>query len=270
MDYGLENRIAVVTGAGGAICGEIAAALAAEGVRVAIWDISLEAADRRAEEIRAGGGDVIAVECDAADRSSVVAATEAVVNEYGTIDILVNGAGGSRKESTTSREREFADIDTESITRAISLNYMSAVIPSQAVGRIFAEKRSGVILNISSVAGVSPLTRAVAYSNAKAAVNSFTQWLAVHMAQNYAPNIRVNAVAPGFVLTEQNRFLLVDERTGKMTERGRRILANVPMQRYGCAEEIAGAALWLVSDKSSFVTGVIIPVDGGFTAFSGV
>ena len=152
----------------------------------------------------------------------------------------------------------------------LALNYQSAVLPSQAVGRIFAEKKKGVILNIASIAGIRPLTRAVAYSNGKAAVISFTQWLAIHMAKEYSPQIRVNALAPGFVLTEQNRFLLLNEKTGKPTDRGTQIMQSVPMGRYGEAAEMVGAALWLVSDSSSFVTGIIVPVDGGMTAYAGV
>ena len=270
MDYGLQGKVAVVTGGGGAICGEIATALADEGASVAIWDISRTAAERLAEKICAAGGSVRAIECDATDPESVGAAKQAVLDEYGSIDILVNGAGGSRKECTTSDELEFFDIDVAALAETMGLNWLSAVVPSQAVGRIFAAKRSGVILNISSVAGISSLTRAVGYSNGKAALNSFTQWLAVHMARNYAPEIRVNAIAPGFMLTEQNRFLLIDQNTGEMTERGERILANVPMARYAQPGEVVGAALWLVSDSASFVTGAIVPVDGGFTAYSGV
>jgi len=149
-------------------------------------------------------------------------------------------------------------------------NYLSAVVPSQAVGRVFAEKKRGVILNISSIAGDVPLTRVIGYSNAKAAVSSFTRWLAVHMATTYSPEIRVNALAPGWVLTDLNRFLLVDERTGEPTERGRTIISQVPMRRYGEPSEIAAAALFLVSDRATFITGVVVPVDGGFSAFSGV
>ncbi|MHB9036978.1 MAG: SDR family oxidoreductase [Armatimonadota bacterium] len=270
MKYNLEGKVAVVTGAGGAICGEIAAALAQQGNRVAVFDISLDAAQRKSKEIIAADGDAIAVQCDVTDKDSVSSAVESVLAQYDTVDILVNGAGGSRKESTTSSDLEFFDIASDSLISTVALNYIGAVIPSQVVGRIFAQKKSGVILNISSIAGICPLTRAVGYSNGKAALNSFTQWLAVHMAQNYAPDIRVNAIAPGFMLTEQNRFLLVNEHTGDMTERARQILANVPMSRYGVPREIVGAALWLVSDEASFVTGAVVPVDGGFTAFSGV
>ena len=270
MDYNLKGKVAVITGAGGAICGETAKLLAFEGASVAIWDISIEAACKRRDEIRSSGCSAIAVECDVTEKISAESALKETLREYNTIDILINGAGGSRKETTTSPDLEFFDIEQDAMERVISLNYMSAVIPSQAVGRVFAEKRSGVILNISSISGILPLTRTISYSNAKAAVNNFTQWLAVHMAQNYSPKIRVNAIAPGFVLTEQNRFLLVDEKTGKVTERGQQILKNVPMARYGEPLEIANAALWLVSDMASFISGAVIPVDGGFTAFPGV
>lgn len=270
MRYALEGKVAVVTGGGGAICGEIAANLALEGVRVAVCDLSLDNAKRKVDGIVAAKGVAMAVECDVTSKGSVASAIEIVVAKFGTVDILVNGAGGSRKECTTSPELEFFDIAPEALTSTVALNYMSAVIPSQTVGRIFAEKKSGVVLNIASIAGISPLTRAIGYSNGKAALISFTQWLAVHMAQNYASTIRVNAIAPGFMLTDQNRFLLVDEKTGEMTERAQKILANVPMGRYGNPEEIVGAALWLLSDAASFVTGAVVPVDGGYTAFSGV
>ncbi len=270
MSYHLTGKIAVIIGAGGTICGKIAKAFAGEDISVAIWDISLDAARRMCEEIRSSGGNAMAVECDASEKASVATALKETLSKYETIDILVNGAGGSRKETTTSNELTFFDMDPGDMKAVFSLNYLSAVIPAQAVGRIFVEKKSGVILNISSIAGVLPLTRAISYSDGKAAANSFTRWLAVHMAQNYSPNIRVNAIAPGFMLTEQNRFLLIDEKTGVMTERGKQILKSVPVARYGKPQEIVGAALWLVSDTASFVTGAVIPVDGGYSAFSGV
>lgn len=266
----LKGKVAVITAGGGAICGEIASALAGQGVKVAVLDVVADAAERRAEEIRVAGGTAMAAYCDALNRESVSSAVDSVLAEYGTVDILVNGAGGSRKETTTTPDLEFFDMSADAIDAVVQLNYMSAVVPSQVVGRIFAEKKAGVILNISSIAAFRPLTRAIAYSNGKAATNSFTQWLAVHMAQNYSPDIRVNAIAPGFMLTNQNRFLLIDETTGEMTERGRQVLAHVPMRRYGQPKELTGAALWLVSDNASFVTGAVIPVDGGLTAFAGV
>ena len=275
MDLKLKGKTAVVTGGGGAICGAITRGLAAEGVSVAIWDISPEAARKKAEciskELETFPGAVLtAVECDVLDDRGVQRALDKTLGAFGTVDILVNGAGGSRKEATTSDGLTFFDLALEDLKKVFDLNYMSVIIPSREIGRIFAEKRAGIILNISSIAGMRPLTRAVSYSNGKAAVNSFTRWLAVYMAQTFSPAIRVNAVAPGFILTEQNRFLLEDPVTKDLTERGKRILAHVPMARLGTPEEIAGAALWLVSEQASFVTGAVIPVDGGFTAFAGV
>ncbi|MBD3306839.1 SDR family oxidoreductase [candidate division KSB3 bacterium] len=270
MDLQLAGKVAVITGAGGAICGEIAKAFASEGVCVAIWDVSFESACARRDEIRSAGGNALAVKCDATEKESVAFALKETLLEYGTVDILVNGAGGSRKETTTSDDLTFFDIDPEAMQAVLALNYLSAVIPSQAIGRLFAEKQAGVILNISSVAGICPVTRAISYSDGKAATNSFTRWLAVHMVQHYSPNIRVNAIAPGFMLTEQNRFLLIDAATGALTARGQQVIENVPVRRYGKAHEVVGAALWVVSEHASFVTGAVIPVDGGFTAFSGV
>ena len=270
MDYKLKGKIAVVTGGGGAICGEIAKALANEGTRIAIWDLNKRAAKLRAEEIIAAGGDALGVECDVTNPESVEAALHMTLERYVTVDMLVNGAGGSPKTTVTSKEKTFFDLRAEDMVSAFGLNYLSQVIPSQAVGKIFAQKKSGVILNITSIAGILPLTRTISYSDAKAAANSFTKWLAVHMAHNYSRDIRVNAIAPGFILTQLNRFLLIDETTGGMTERGQQILKTVPMARYGLPEEIVGAALWLLSDQSKFVTGAIIPVDGGFSAYSGV
>jgi len=259
----------VVTGGGGAICGEIARALAAEGVSVAIWDLSAEAARARLAGLPAARPAGLALACDVLDRESVREALRRTLEAFGTVDILVNGAGGGRPEATTSPMLSFFDIPAEALRGVLDLNYLSAVIPSQEVGRVFAGKQAGVVLNIASVAGWRPLSRAIAYSNGKAATLSFTAWLAVHMAREYSPAIRVNAVAPGFVLTEQNRFLLLDE-AGAPSERGKRILAAVPMQRLGRPEEIAGAVLYLVSEQARFVTGAVLAVDGGFSADPGV
>jgi NAD(P)-dependent dehydrogenase (short-subunit alcohol dehydrogenase family) len=266
----VKERVAVVTGAGGAICGAIADALARKGARVAVWDLDGHAAAATVERIREAGGKGCAASCDVLHADSVRDALQRTHDELGPVDILVNGAGGSRKSATTSVDLRFFDMLPKDIMDTLALNYLSAVLPSQAVGRGFADRKRGVILNIASIAGVRPLTRAVAYSNGKAAVVSFTQWLAVHMAKEYSPAIRVNALAPGFVLTEQNRFLLLDEASGEPTDRGRQVLESVPMARYARAEEMVGAALWLVDDEASYVTGAVIPVDGGLTAYAGV
>ena len=270
MELSLGGKKAVVTGGGGAICGEISRALAREGASVAIWDLSIESAGRVLAGLPDGGPQAIAVGCDVLDRASVRAALQKTLEGFGTVDILVNGAGGSRREATTSPDLAFFDIPTEALEGTLNLNYLSAVIPSQEVGRVFAQKKEGVILNVASVAGFRPLSRSISYSNGKAATISFTQWLAVHMAREYSPAIRVNAVAPGFVLTEQNRFLLEEADTGRPTERGRQIMRSVPMGRLGAPEEIVGAVLYLVSGQARFVTGAVLAVDGGFSASAGV
>lgn len=264
------GRVAVITGAGGAICGSLARKLARLGASVAIWDISEKAAQETAADIGRNNGSALAVACDASDRSEVEKAAQRTLEVYGTVDMLVNGAGGTPKEATVSDTRSFFDLEADAVWSGFALNFMTALVPAQVVGRVFAQKGHGVILNIASIAGVRPLSRAIAYSSAKAAVINFTQWLAVAMAHDYSPAIRVNAIAPGFCLTGQNRFLLVEPGTGAPTARGRRILETVPVHRYGDPEEIAAAALWLLSDSASFVTGITVPVDGGFTAFSGV
>ena len=187
---------------------------------------------------------------------------------------VVTGAGGaiggSHKSTTTSSELEFFDIRADDVRSVVDLNYLSALIPSQAIGRIFARKGLGVIVNITSVGGSLPLSQALAYCNGKAAADSFTRWLAVHMATAYSPQVRVNAIAPGFMITDQNRFMLVEETTGALTDRGQTVLGNVPMNRFGNPDEVVGCVLWLCSDDASFVTGAVISIDGGFTAFGGV
>ena len=269
--FDFSGKKAVATGAGGAIGGEIARGLAKAGAQVAIWDISLEAARAKADEINRDYPDkALPVECNAIDKPSVAKALKHTLESFGTIDLLLNGAGGSPPSTTTTPELEFFDIAPEAVQRIMDLNYLSTVIPSQAVGRVFAEKGDGAVVNITSIGGGLPLSRALAYSNGKAAADSFTRWLAVHMASTYAPKIRVNAIAPGFMITTQNRFLLTDEKTGELTERGETVVGQVPMARFGDPREVVGCALWLFSQQASFVTGAIVPIDGGFSAFCGV
>jgi len=183
---------------------------------------------------------------------------------------LINAAGGNRPDATTSPDRSFFDLPEEALRFVFDLNLMGTILPSQILGQLMAQRGEGVILNVSSMNAFRPLTRIAAYSAAKAGVSNFTQWLAVHMAQEYSPRIRVNAIAPGFFLTEQNRFLLTDQQTGALTPRGETIITHTPMQRFGTPEDLLGAVLWLLSSASAFVSGVVIPIDGGFSAFSGV
>lgn len=266
----LSGKHAVVTGGGGAIAGEVAMRLARAGCRVAVWDLSGGKAQRTADAAAGEGGEAIGVECDVTSRESIRDALERSLAAWGTIDILVNGAGGSHPSTTTASDLPFFYIDPDDIRSVMDLNYLGIVMCCQAVGAVMAEREAGSITNITSVAGVRPLTRAVAYCNGKAAANSFTQWLAVHMNQTYSKAIRVNAVAPGFVLTEQNRFLLNDPDTGEPTERGRKVLEAVPAGRYGTVEEIADLVVYLSGDRAGFINGAVIPIDGGFSAYAGV
>ena len=222
------------------------------------------------DDIAAEEGAGLAVQCDVLDKASLEAARNAVMARFGRVDILVNGAGGNKEQATTSCDLSFFDLSPDAIRWVFDLNFLGTLLPSQVFGKSMAERGEGCILNVSSMNAFRPLTRIPAYSAAKAAVSNFTQWLAVHMAQEYSPNIRVNALAPGFFLTEQNRFLLTDEASGELTPRGRIIIEHTPMGRFGDPEDLLGTVLWLLSSASSFVTGVVVPVDGGFSAYSGV
>jgi len=268
--FGLEGKVAAVTGGGGVLCGALSRALGRLGARVAVLDLCVEAAETVAREIVENGGEAIAVECNVLDRGSVEHAAGVLRAEFGQVDILINGAGGNKKEATTTPELSFFDLPADAVQWVFNLNFVGSLLPSQVFGRLMAERGEGTILNISSMNALRPLTRIPAYSAAKAAVSNFTQWLAVHMAQEYSPRIRVNAVAPGFFLTEQNRFLLTDRETGELTARGETIIAHTPMDRFGSPDELVGATVWLLSPSSAFVTGIVVPVDGGFSAFGGV
>ena len=268
--FDVSGRVVVITGGGGVLCSTMSQALAARGAKVAVLDIIEEAARKVAEKIKADGGEAIAVKCDVLDRASIEAARDQVLSAFGRIDALINGAGGNKKEATTSPEVSFFDLPPDAVRWVFDLNILGTILPSQVFGKVLAETGQGSIINISSMAAYRPLTKVLAYSAAKAAVSNFTEWLAVHVSQNYSKKIRVNAIAPGFLLTEQNRYLLVDEKTGQPTERGRQIIAHTPMERYGDPEELVGAIIWLLSPAASFVHGAVIPIDGGFNAYSGV
>lgn len=266
----LEGQVAVVTGGGGILCSTISRGLAAHGVKVAVLDIRLDAAKAVADGICAAGGNAIPVQVDVLNKASVEAARDVVLSAYGRLDILVNGAGGNKKQATADADMSFFDMPLDAIRWVYELNFMGTLIPCQVFGRVMAQQGYGCILNVSSMAAMRPLTRTIAYSTAKAAVSNLTQWLAVHIAQNYSPNIRVNALAPGFFRTEQNRFLLFDAATGELTARGQSILGHTPMGKFGEPEDLVPVTLWLLSKGAGFVHGAIIPIDGGFSAFSGV
>ncbi len=268
--FGLSERVGVITGGGGALMGAIGRGLAHLGAQVAVLDVIPEAARKVADAIGSDGGEAVAVECDVLDRASVEAACREVLKRFGRVDFLINGAGGNRKQATTGPDLSFFDMPPAAVQAVFNLNLIGTLLPSQVFGRVLAEKAEGVILNISSLNAFRPLTKIPAYSAAKAAVSNFTQWLAVHLSQEYSKKIRVNAIAPGFFLTHQNRFLLTDEATGDLTPRGKTILAHTPMARFGEPGDLLGTVVWLLSPGAAFVHGIVVPVDGGFSAFSGV
>jgi NAD(P)-dependent dehydrogenase (short-subunit alcohol dehydrogenase family) len=264
-----DARVAVVTGGAGVLCSAIAKGLAQEGLKVVLLDLALDKAEIVAEAIRSGGGDAMALRASVLDRSDLEAAAEKIMESYGRIDVLINGAGGNHPKATTSDELPFFDLPEESVRFVFDLNFLGTLLPSQVFGKAMANTGTGVILNIASMNAFRPLTRIPAYSAAKAAITNFTQWLAVHMAQNVSKDIRVNAIAPGFFLTDQNRFLLTTE-SGDLTPRGSQIIGHTPMGKFGDPEDLVGTVNWLVSPGSSFVHGIVVPIDGGFSAYSGV
>ncbi|MDD5582518.1 MAG: SDR family oxidoreductase [Candidatus Marinimicrobia bacterium] len=265
--FDVKGKKIVITGGAGVLGSTLAMSLSKLGALIAIMDLNESKAHEIAETMK---GKAKGFKGDVLDKHSVENAFQEVVDYFGAPDILINGAGGNHPKATTSNTLSFFDLPVDKLRFVNELNLLGTIIPSQVVGRMFAERSEGIILNISSMNAFRPLTRIPAYSAAKAAVSNFTQWLAVHMAQIYSPKIRVNAIAPGFFLTEQNRFLLTDEQTGKLTERGKKILDHTPMNRFGAPEDLVGAVQWLISDASQFVTGIVVPVDGGFSAYSGV
>ncbi|MHC4570568.1 MAG: SDR family oxidoreductase [Planctomycetota bacterium] len=268
--FNLTGKVAVITGAGGVLCGAMAKALAKNSVKVAVLDLNEAAAIKVVDDIKVSGGEAFAIKCDVLDKDDLKTAKRKTNTEFGKVDILINGAGGNKKETTTSPELSFFDMPVEAVRFVFDLNFIGTLLSSQVFGKEMAENNRGVILNVSSMNAFRPLTEIAAYSAAKAAVSNFTQWLSVHMCRNYSKNIRVNAIAPGFFLTEQNRFLLTDEKTGELTTRGRTIIEHTPMARFGQPEELIGTVTWLLSDAAKFVTGIVVPIDGGFSVFSGV
>jgi len=268
--YDFRDQVIAVTGGAGILCGEIACALVGCNANVAIIDRAPSQADRLLQRLNPSRGGCIVIGGDVLQKDSMELAVQKVLEQWGKIDCLVNGAGGNNAGATTGAGKTFFDLPESAFRFVSDLNLLGTIVPSQAFGKIMAQRKEGIVLNISSMNAFRPLTRIPAYSAAKAAVSNFTQWLAVHMAQEYSPNIRVNAIAPGFFLTEQNRFLLTVKDSGKMTLRGAQILAHTPMGRFGAPEDLVGGALWLLSPMSRFVTGIVLPIDGGFSAYSGV
>jgi NAD(P)-dependent dehydrogenase (short-subunit alcohol dehydrogenase family) len=271
--YDFSGRTVLITGGAGVLGIGIARMLVECNANVVILSRSAERGQKSIAEINSdlkSKVQAVYIQGDVLETETLQKAHESIRSQFGEVNILINGAGGNHPSATTSADLSFFDLPLDALHHVGNLNLIGTILPSQVFGRSMAERGEGVILNISSMSALRPLTRIPAYSSAKAAVNSFTQWLAVHMAQNYSPRIRVNAIAPGFFLTEQNRFLLTDRETEELTPRGQSIIAHTPMNRFGTPEDLLGATMWLISPAAAFVTGVVIPVDGGFSAFGGV
>jgi NAD(P)-dependent dehydrogenase (short-subunit alcohol dehydrogenase family) len=271
--YDFAGRTAVMTGGTGVLGAAMARALAGCNATLVLVGRSQERAQQLIDalpEPASGSARHLALRADVLDRAAVEDAAGRALGERGRIDFLVNAAGGNDPRATTTSSQSFFDLPPEALAAVVNLNLLGTVIPSQVFGRSMAERKEGVILNVSSVSASRPLTRIAAYAAAKAGIGNFTQWLAVHMAQEHSPHIRVNAIMPGFFLTEQNRFLLTEKEDGALSARGKKIVEQTPMGRFGAPEDLIGAMLWLLSPASRFVTGVVLPIDGGFTAYSGV
>ena len=268
--FDLTNRSILITGGTGVLGAAMAEGLVAAGANVAVLARSSAKAEVTLARLAGGPGRALAVPGDVLDRPSLEAAAEAVAQAWGPVDTLINCAGVNKPAAMAFAERKFFDLAPEALRDVIDTNLMGTILPSQVFGRGMAERGEGVILNVSSMSAYKSLTRVVAYSASKAAVSNFTHWLAVHMAQNYSPRIRVNAIAPGFFLTDINRNLLLDPANGALTARGQAIISHTPQARFGEPPDLVGATLWLLSPASTFVTGIVVAVDGGFTAYAGV
>lgn len=275
----LNGKVCVMTGGAGVLGVAMIKALASVGAKVAIADINKEVADKVADEISAEfNATIIGVEANVLDKASLEKAKAEINEKLGEISVLINGAGGNSPQATTKVEQmteenidkledTFYGLEMEGFDKVFALNFKGTLLPTMVFTKDMLKNRKGVVLNISSMNSYKPLTKIPAYSAAKASINNLTQWLAVHFAK---VGIRVNAIAPGFFITNQNRFLVTDEKTGNFSPRGQKIVNNTPMGKFGEPEDLQGATLFLISDVSAFVTGVIIPVDGGYSAFGGV
>ena len=268
--YNFSKKTVVITGGSGILGIELAKAILECDGNVVILDRNIERAQTINESREYNNENYLIMETDVLDEKTLKHNTHKILKKFDNIDCLINAAGGNSPQSTTSGNLPFFNISKEALKFSLDLNLLGTIIPCQVIGKIMADNKEGNILNISSMSAYRPMTNVISYSAAKAGINNFTAWLAVHIANEYSPKIRVNAIAPGFFLTTQNSFLLKDENTGELTDRGKRILDHTPMRRFGEPKDLIGTVFWLLSPASDFVTGAVIPVDGGFNAYSGV
>lgn len=269
--FSISGKVVAITGAAGVIYGAIARGLAARGAKVALLDLLGDKAEQLAAEIRADGGEAIGIACSVLDAESISAALDRILREFGRVDVLINGAGGNRAGATVPREATFTDLSLDEVDKVFALNYKGTFLPTQIFCKRFAQQGKGIIVNTSSMCSFAPLTNVPGYSNAKAAVTNFTQWLAVQVKVDYPDaEIRVNEIAPGFLDTTQNHRLLFEADDKTLTPRGRSIISHTPLGRFGDPEELLGPVLLLISDAGSFLHGTTIAVDGGFAVYSGV
>jgi NAD(P)-dependent dehydrogenase (short-subunit alcohol dehydrogenase family) len=268
--FDVTERVALVTGGSGVLGSALARGLLNAGARVCILGRDVEKAKRVAQSFSPNADTIMTVRADVMQRAELERAADQVLARWGKLDILVNAAGGNRPDATVNAQQNFFDLPADALRAAMDLNLFSTMLSCQVFGKAMANAREGAIINISSLTAAKPLTRVVAYAAAKAGVENFTRWLAVYMAREISPALRVNSIAPGFFVGEQNRALLLDPATNELTPRGRAIIDHTPMARFGDPADLIGTLLWLASPASAFVTGVVVPVDGGFGAFSGI
>lgn len=268
-DYRLDGKVCVITGATGVLGSVMAKGVAAAGARVAVLGRRAEVAEALAEEIRAAGGEACATPADVLDRAALERVRDELLRDWGSVDLLVNAAGGNQPGATLRPDQSVLELEEGAMRQVMDLNFFGTLLPTQVFLEPMVAGGRGAIVNVSSMAAAQAITRVAGYSAAKAAVENLTRWLATTLAKQHGPGLRVNAIAPGFFVAEQNRALLFDA-SGELTPRGRTIIDNTPMGRFGEADELLGALVWLLSDASRFVTGVVVPIDGGFSAFSGV
>jgi len=267
--FKLDGKVAIVTGGAGVLGGAMAEGLAKAGAKVGILSRTQSKVEKKVKEIQDQGGEAMALVADVLDEEQLKAAAEAVLQKWGRIDILLNSAGGNMKGATIMPDQNIFDLSMDDFTKVTDLNLKGTVLPTKVFGQTMAKQQKGCIVNVSSMAAQQAITRVVGYSASKAAIDNFTKWMAVEMAHKFGEGIRVNAIAPGFFIADQNRSLLTNE-DGTLTARGQTIVNETPVKRFGEPEELTSTLLWLCSDASSFITGIIVPVDGGFSAFSGV